>query len=37
MGFIAVLGFAFGALALLAVVLGAIYGAFLSFKVLFGK
>ena len=37
MGFIAVLGFAFGVLTLFAVTLGAIYGAFISFKILFGK
>ena len=37
MGFIAVLGFIFGILALLAVTLGVIYGMFMSFKILFGK
>lgn len=37
MAFIGVFGFVFGALTLLAIMAGAIYGLFLSAKVLFGK
>lgn len=37
MGFVAVFGFAFGALALLAVIAGAVFGLALSVQALFGK